>query len=163
MSEKNKIVELGRNHFKMRFFMLLKLPLAFFAGLKVTEIDNKKASISIPFKFLNKNPFQSIYFAALSMAAELSTGILAMAAIAEIGKPVSMLVLEMNGKFIKKAKTKIVFTCLQGSEILETVKSCIETSEGKIIQTCSKGFDLDGNQVAEFYFTWTFKAKSNNK
>ncbi len=161
MSEKNKIIVLGKNNFKMRLFMLMKLPLAFFAGLKVSEIDNTKASISIPFKFLNKNPFQSIYFAALSMAAELSTGILAMAAISEVSKPVSMLVLEMNGKFIKKAKTKIVFTCMQGAEIMETVKKCIETTEGQTIQARSKGFDMDGNQVAEFYFTWTFKVKSS--
>jgi len=138
---------------------MMKLPFAFLAGLKVVEISDSKASISIPYKFLNKNPFRSIYFAALSMAAELSTGLLSMAAISDTDKAISMLVLEMNAKFNKKAKSKIVFTCTQGREIAETVNKCLISGIGETIKVQSKGVDIEGNEVAEFYFTWTFKQK----
>ncbi|RLD49247.1 MAG: thioesterase, partial [Bacteroidetes bacterium] len=88
----NKIRKLAGNHHRMRIFFLKHLPMAFFAGLKITEINREKASVTVPYKYLNKNPFRSVYFAVLSMAAELSTGILAMAAISDFSVPVSMLV-----------------------------------------------------------------------
>ncbi len=159
MSKKEKLLASVRNPWKMRLYMLKKLPLALIAGLKVIEIDDNKASVSIPFKFLNQNPFQSIYFAALAMAAELSTGILALTSVQAASKPVSMLVFEMNANFTKKAKSKIVFTCTQGNEISEAIEESIRTGEGKIVTVNTVGLDEAGDKVAEFNFTWTFKVK----
>ncbi len=160
MSKKEKLLASVRNPWKMRLYMLKKLPLALIAGLKVIEIDDNKASVSIPFKFLNQNPFQSIYFAALAMAAELSTGILALTSVQAASKPVSMLVFEMNANFTKKAKSKIVFTCTQGNEISEAIEESIRTGEGKIVTVNTVGVDEAGDKVAEFNFTWTFKVKA---
>jgi hypothetical protein len=159
MSEKNVIIKLAKSNFKMKLYLMMKLPFAFLAGLRVVKIDNTQASISIPYKFLNKNPFRSVYFAALSMAAEFSTGILAMAAISATNREVSMLVLEMNARFLKKARTKVIFTCKQGAEIKEIVDKCLKTNEGQTIKVLSKGVDIESNEIAEFSFTWTFKAK----
>lgn len=160
MNEQNKILRLGRSNFKMRLFMLLNLPLAFLAGLKIVKLDKSSSSVSIPYKFLNKNPFRSIYFAALSMAAELSTGILAMAAVHEMKKPISMLVLNMKANFVKKAKGKIIFSCSEGNEIFEAVQKCIESNEGQVVIINSTGTDKNGNEVAIFEFSWTFKVKA---
>ena len=160
MTKKEKILKAVRNNFKMRFFMLRKLPLAFIAGLKVIHIDDEKASVSIPFKFLNQNPFQSIYFAALAMAAELSTGILAITSVQTASKPVSMLVFEMSANFTKKATGKIIFSCDEGIEIERAIEDSIKTGEGQIVTVTSVGVDNAGDQVAEFKFTWTFKPKA---
>ena len=159
MSKKEKLLASIRNPWKMRLYMLKKLPLGLIAGLKVVEIDEDKASVSIPFKYLNKNPFQSIYFAALAMAAELSSGILALVNVQAASKPVSMLVFDMNANFTKKAKSKIVFTCTQGKEIAETIEESIKTGEGKTVTVSTVGIDEAGDKVAEFNFTWTFKVK----
>jgi len=136
------------------------LPLAFIAGLRVIHIDEKKAAVSIPYKFLNQNPFQSIYFAALAMAAELSTGILAITSVQTASKPVSMLVFEMSANFTKKAKGKIVFSCNDGKAIEEAIEESVKTGEGQIVTATSIGIDSEGDQVAEFKFTWTFKPKA---
>lgn len=160
MSEKNKIIKLAQNNFKMRLFLFLKLPLAFIAGLKIAFISPEKAVVTIPYKFLTKNPFRSIYFAALSMAAELSTGILALAAIAETEKPISMLVLDMKASFTKKAVSKISFTCLEGQKIIDAVQVCLNSDEGQTVAVQSIGIDKEGNEVAEFEFVWTFKKKN---
>ena len=48
--------------------MLRHLPMAFLAGLKVKKLSNSIAEVTVPFNFLNKNPFNSIYFAVLTMA-----------------------------------------------------------------------------------------------
>ena len=159
MNEENKIRKLAGNHFRMRLFFLKHLPMAFIAGLKITDISREKVSVTVPFKYLNKNPFRSVYFAALSMAAELSTGILAMAAINDFDTPVSMLVLEMKASFTKKARTKITFTCNDGANISTAVKRSIETGEGQTAEAMTIGYDEEGSEVAQFTFTWTFKPK----
>jgi len=159
MSKKENLLESIRNPWRMRLYMLKKLPLGLVAGLRITEIDEEKASVSVPFKYLNKNPFQSVYFAALAMAAELSSGILALANVQAASKPVSMLVFDMSANFTKKAKSKIVFTCKQGKEIAEAIEESIRTGEGKIVTVSTIGVDEVGDQVAEFKFTWTFKVK----
>ncbi len=133
--------------------------MAFLAGLKVTEIDQKKAYVSVPYKCLNKNPFRSIYFAVLSMTAELSTGIMAMTAIHDFSVPISMLVFEMKASFQKKARTKIVFKCVEGEKMNAAIARSIETGEGQTTEVTSIGYDTDGDVVAEFKFTWTFKPK----
>jgi len=155
----NKIRKLAGNHPRMRMFFLKHLPMALLAGLKITEIDAAKASVTVPYKYLNKNPFRSVYFAVLSMAAELSTGILAMAAINDYDVPVSMLVLDMKANFSKKARTKITFTCNGGEKLSEAVTKSIETGEGQTAEVMTTGVDKEGNEVARFYFTWTFKPK----
>ncbi len=159
MKNNNKIRRLAHSHFKMRLFMLTNLPFGFLAGLKVIDIDSKKASVSIPYKYLTKNPFRSIYFAALSMAAELSSGILALAAVEETKKPISMLVLDMKANFRKKATGKIIFTCLDGDKIFNAVQKCMDSNEGQTVMVNSVGLDNRGNEVASFSFTWTFKKK----
>lgn len=156
----NKFRKSATNAFKMRLFMLRNLPLGFFVGMRVVQIDKQGAQVSIPFKYLNKNPFQSIYFAVLSMAAELSTGLLAIAAVYDASVPVSMLVFDMNAKFTKKATGRIVFKCEQGDEISKAVEASVADGEGKTVSVKSVGRDKDGIQVAEFNFTWTFKPKS---
>jgi len=158
--KQNKIRDLATNTFRMNLFMLKNLPLGFFVGLKVLTINKQVAEISVPFNYLNKNPFQSIYFAVLSMAAELSTGILAMAAIYDASVPVSMLVYNMNAEFTKKATGRIIFKCEQGEDISKAVKASLTDGEGKIVTVKSVGRNKEGVQVAEFNFTWTFKPKS---
>ncbi len=109
---------------------------------------------------MNKNPFRSIYFAALSMAAELSTGILAMAHVEKNPISVSMLVLGVKAEFVKKAKTRIAFTCTQGELLEKTIAQSIDTKEGQSIEVFTEGMDTNGEVVARFWFTWTFKPKN---
>jgi hypothetical protein len=162
MRQKNNIETLANNHFKMKMFMLRKLPLAFIARLRVDNMTLEKASVSLPYNYLNKNPFRSIYFAALSMAAELSTGILAMAHLGKNTVPVSMLVLGLKAEFVKKAKTRIIFTCLQGELMEKTIAQSIAENEGRTCEVFTEGIDANGEVVARFWFTWTFKPKKND-
>lgn len=61
---------------KLRLWMMAKLPLAWLAGLRMEELTADRCRISVPYRWLSQNPFRSTYFAALSMAAEMSTGAL---------------------------------------------------------------------------------------
>lgn len=151
---------MAKNPMKMKMFMLQKLPMGFIAGLRITKIDSIGSVVSVPFKYVNKNPFKSMYFAVQAMAAELSSGILALSEVYEAEKPVSMLVLNMKATFLKKVRTKVNFKCDDGEKIKEAIAQSIATGEGQIIDVKSKGIDEEGDVVAEFVFTWTFKPKS---
>ena len=160
MKDNHNIVHrMAASPFRMKLFMMKHMPMGWIAGLKIVSFDESKAQVSVRYKFLNKNPFRSVYFAVLSMAAELSSGILALSATHNANVPVSMLVLKMKADFLKKARTSIVFTCDDGKKIDEMVARSIETGEGQTVEVSSTGVDAAGDKVAEFTFTWTFKPK----
>lgn len=148
------------NPIKYRLFMLSKLPMGFVSGLRIVQLEEAGASVSVKFKWVNQNPFRSIYFAVLSMAAELSTGALAFGQIYQRQPSVSMLVVKMEAEFYKKAVGKIVFTCNDGAAIATAIQQSIDTSQGISVPCTSIGVNEQGEQVAKFVFVWSFKAKS---
>ena len=160
MNASEKFRKAVRHNFKFKLFMLKHLPSAFFSGIKLVDIAEDKSTVTIPFKYLTKNPFKSMYFASQAMAAELTTGILALSQIAGRKPNVSMLVYDMKANFVKKATTKITFICTEGIKIKDAVDESINTGEGITVEVKSTGKDSLGDIVSEFYFTWTFKPKS---
>jgi len=156
----SKFQQLITNSFNYKIFMLTKLPMGFFSGLKIVELNEEKAAVSVRFKWLNQNPFQSIYFAVLSMAAELSTGVLAFGNIYQRNPSVSMLVTKVEGEFFKKAVGKITFTCYDGTIIANAIDTTLQTGEGVTVHCTSTGINEQGEIVAQFIFIWSFKSKA---
>ena len=149
------------NPLKYRLFMLSKLPMGFVSGLKIVQLEEAVAGVGVQFKWINQNPFRSIYFAVLSMAAELSTGILAFGQIYQSKPLVSMLVTKMEAEFYKKAVGKIIFTCNDGKAIAHAIQQTISTGEGINVSCTSIGVDEQGDEVAKFVFVWSFRRKGN--
>lgn len=150
------------NPVKFRLFMLQKLPSAFFAGLRIREFDEHRAVVTVRYKWFTQNPFRSMYFAVQSMAAEMSTGLLASGQVYQRKPAVSMLVVGLEAKFFKRATDLIAFTCEDGDAIGAVIEASIASGEGKTITCRSVGRNKAGEQVSEFLITWSFKAKSNS-
>jgi hypothetical protein len=144
---------------KFRMFLLSKLPSAYFAGVRIKEADERHCMVTIPYKWFSKNPFRSTYFACLSMAAEMSTGALAMAHLYKIDPPVSMLVVKVESEYFKKATGLTTFVCEDGELMQKAIEETIETKEARIVRAKSTGKNKEGEIVAVFYITWSFKAK----
>ena len=140
-------------------FLLTKLPSAFFAGLQLERLSAEEALTSVKYKWFNKNPFGSLYFAILSMAAEASTGILCMSAVYKRKPSVSILIVKIEGSFTKKAIGKIIFTCADGLRIHQAVEDAISSGESRTTTCKSMGKNEAGEIVAEFFCTWSFKAR----
>jgi hypothetical protein len=157
--EGKAFLNLISNSIKLRLFLITKLPLAYFAGVKLDAVNSQEAIASIKFKWINQNPFRSIYFAALSMAAELSTGVLAMMHLYGRKPAVSMLVVANTAEFYKKATGKITFTCNEGDALKAAIENSVRALEPQIVTISSIGIDEKGDVVAKFTFTWSFKAK----
>ena len=155
----NAFFLLANNPFKFKLFLLSKLPAAFIAGIKIEQCNEESCAVSVPYKWLTQNPFRSTYFACLSMAAEMSTGALAMANVYQRKPRASMLITNVESKYFKKGIDKTIFTCNDGLKIKEVVNEAYQTFSPQSITVKSEGYNQNNELIAEFWFTWSFKVK----
>ena len=145
---------------KLNAYTIFKLPSAYLCGVRTRYIDNDKSIVTVRHRWINQNPFKSMFWAVQGMAAEFSTGALIIGKIQESGKRISMLVTSNNASFTKKAVGKITFTCKDGHLIDDALKKTIATGEGQTFWMQSVGLNEDGIVVSTFNFEWSIKVKS---
>ena len=152
-------IELARKPLLFKLYLMRQLPLAWMAGLKIGHIDEHRTDIRIKYGFWTKNPFRSIYFAALCMAGEFASGVLCLKHILDQKVKVSMLVVNLSADFTKKAVGTISFTCDQGDMIKNEILESVKTGEGRAFEAITIAKDEEGDEVARFTITWSVKAK----
>ena len=74
-----------------------------------------------------------------------------------------MLVVKTEGEYFKKAIDKTTFVCEDGSQIKRCIEEAIESGEWKNNKSKTIGKNKAGELVAEFFITWSFKAKKKNE
>jgi hypothetical protein len=148
-----------KNPFLFRLFTFFKIPAARRAGLKLISLNVNSCKTSIPFKFFNKNPFKSIYFAIQSMAAEFSTATLALLELERHKESVAFIVVDLEATFHKKADGLTFFECTEGEEFRKKIELAIETGVSQEVRAKTVGSLADGTVVSTFYFTWSFKVR----
>ncbi|WCO02612.1 DUF4442 domain-containing protein [Psychroserpens ponticola] len=145
---------------KLNAFLSFKLPAAFICGVRTKSISDTTCVVSVKHRWINQNPFNSMFWAVQGMAAELTTGALVMSKVQSNGTKMSMLVTSNNATYSKKATGRIQFTCNQGKAIDDLIIKAIETGEGQSIVLNSKGVNQEGVQVSDFNFEWSIKVRS---
>jgi hypothetical protein len=154
-----KSLKLLNNVLLFEIFLAGRLPMGFIAGLKVKLVDTEQCQITVPYRWMNQNPFRSTYFAVLSMAAEMSTGMLAMMMTRDSKPSVSMLVTHIEADFIKKATGITTFTCNEGKQINDTIEKAILENKGQTYTATSIGTSQSGEVEAKFKVEWSFKMR----
>jgi hypothetical protein len=144
---------------KLNQFLFFKLPSAFLCGVRVKAIDEERCIVSVKHRWINQNPFNSMYFAVQAMAAELSTGALVMYQIQKSGQKISMLVANNKGNFTKKATGRITFVCNDGHLIAAAIQKTVADGTGQTFWMKSIGTDENGVQVSEMDFEWSVRIK----
>ncbi len=144
---------------KVNLFALINIPSAWLCGVRVKDLTDTKCKVSVKHRWINQNPFNSMYFAVQAMAAELSTGAMVIGHIRECGHKVSMLVASNNASFTKKATGRINFVCDDGHLITKALEKTIATGEGQTFWMKSVGTNKDGVVVSVFNFEWTVRVK----
>ena len=137
-------------------FLFYKLPAAWLTGVRVTLINDAKCEVKVRFRWINQNPYRSMYWAVQGMAAELTTGMLLTKCIEESKTNISMLLVGSKSNFHKKAVGKIKFICDEGENAKELINL---TNKNKTHKDWlkAKGIDELGDIVSEFYFEWSCK------
>ena len=145
---------------KQRLFYLKSLPMGLISGIRITHLDEEKAITEVPYRWRNKNPFRSMYFAVQSMAAELSTAAPVFMALKGVDANIAFIIVDLKAEFVKKAQSKVTFSCADYKEIYAAISKLNQADDTVIITAKSVGRDADGNEVATFYFTWSFKMRA---
>tara|TARA_B110000238_G_scaffold122524_1_gene132653 strand:+ start:106 stop:561 length:456 start_codon:yes stop_codon:yes gene_type:complete len=145
---------------KLNFFLAFKLPSAFLTGVRTKFIDTHKCVVVVKHRWINQNPFNSMFWAVQGMAAELATGALLMMKIKASNNSISMLVVNNKASFSKKAKGVITFSCTQGAVVDAAIEKAISTGEGQCFFLTAAGVDQNGDEVSSFEFEWSVKLKS---
>jgi hypothetical protein len=155
--KQQKFADALKNGFLFKIFTLVKLPLGFLSGMKIKHLDQNSCITTVPYGWMTRNPFGSTYFAALSMAAELSNGALALMAVE--GTDVAVIIVNLEAQFIKMAKNLTTFTCNDGHKLFEAVEEAKQTGQPVTATVETIGVSEDGVTVATFKLTWSFKAR----
>ena len=137
-------------------FLLYKLPAAWLTGVRVSVINDLKCEVKVRFRWINQNPFRSMYWAVQGMAAELTTGMLVMKNIKESNSNISMLLVGNKSNYFKKATGKIKFVCDEGENAKELI-NLTKLNKTHKAWLKAKGTDESGDIVSEFYFEWSCK------
>lgn len=145
---------------KLNTYTMFKLPSAYICGVRTKSITDQNCVVTVKHKWINQNPFKSMFWAVQGMAAEFSTGALVIAKIQESGQKISMLVTTNKAVFTKKATGKITFTCNDGNKIDQAIAQTIKTGEGQTVWMQSQGVNQDGVVVSTFDFEWSIKLKT---
>lgn len=147
------------NPFLFKLGLIKNLPLASVVGVKLKHLNESECELTVPYKFLNKNPFKTTYWVVLGMAAEMTSGLLLLMYTNKLKPSVSTFVIACEAKFHKRAVGKTCFRCKQGEEIAEKIIKTVQTFEPEEIRCVTNAYDEKGELVAEFIFTWGIKAR----
>ena len=96
------------------------------------------------------------------MAAEMSTGILALGHCYKRNPALNLIVTKVEGNFFKKATGTVTFMCDDGRRIESMIREAMSSGKKTSVNCYSSGKDKDGDTVAEFIVTWSFKVKTPN-
>jgi Domain of unknown function (DUF4442) len=140
-----------------RWFLATHMPLGLFMGLRLIQFQSYRSQVTVPFKKLNQNHLNGLHFAVLSMAAELSTSVMAFGQVYKREPKIIASITRCEGQFYKKATDKITFTCQDGKLIETAVEKALKGEQNVMIQCTAVGNNTHHEMVAAFTITWSFK------
>ena len=144
---------------KVHGYLLLKLPAAYLCGVRVAHMSSDEVRTKVRHRWINQNPCRSLFWAVQGMAAELATGLLILNEVHREAVSMATLLIGVQGSFTKKARGTIYFTCDAGLKVQEHIKKALASGGGEVFDLVARGVDEQGDQVAEFIFTWSLKKR----
>ena len=125
------------------------------SGMHITEINEESCTVVLRDRWWIRNPFGSVFWAVMSMAAELSTGALVLAYTQQPG--IQFILVGFEGKFLKKAKGKSFYFCHAGKEVARSASNILNTTAPDIIILPVLAQDASGQLLAEFKCHWQLR------
>ena len=93
------------------------------------------------------------------MAAELSTAAPVIMALKAVDADVAFIIVGLKADFSKKARSGIVFTCEDYVTINDAISQLSKPGDTAMITAETIGRDMNDEEVARFYFTWSFRVR----
>lgn len=154
-----KLVKNFTNPWKFRLWMAGNLPMGLLSGMYIQSLDEQACVVVLKERWWIRNPFGSVFWAVMGMAAELSTGALVFAHAR--GKGVKFILVGVEGEFFKKVKGKSYYFCETGSDVLRSIEQIQNPNDTSVVILPVAARDEAGQLLAEFRFRWQLKKPMN--
>ena len=151
---------------QLKAYTFFKIPLAFFVSPKITTFNDQSFCIRIPLNFRTRNHLKCMYFGALAVGADLSSGFLAYELIRRSKQPIQLIFKSLNARFLRRAESAVYFTCNDGQRIHDLVNRALlsQQREETTLTVIATTPDTLGNEpVATFELVLSLKAKPLTK
>lgn len=156
-----KLSPVTQANFLLRSFSWVKIPLIFWTGAKIVEIDDQRCVVRMPFRRRNRNHLGSLYFGVLLVGADISGGLMAFRLARISGRKVSFAFKDVQGRFLKRAEGETFFCCDDGEAISRAVEETFRTGERinqTVTVTATTPSKFGDEPVATFELTLSVKA-----
>ena len=147
------------NPWKFRLWMGKSLPMGLLSGMYIQTLDEQACVVVLKERWWIRNPFGSVFWAVMGMAAELSTGALVFAHAK--GRNVKFILVGVEGEFFKKVKGKSYYFCETGSDVLRSIEQIVNPNDTSVVILPVTARDEAGQLLAEFRFRWQLKKPMN--
>lgn len=147
-----------RSPWKLRLWMLRRLPMGLISGMTIQRLDEAGCEVVLGDHWWIRNPFGSVFWAVMGMAAELSTGALVYAYAHETD--IRFILVGMEARFYKKARGKSYYFCDHGHHVGEIFQEPLNPADTKIVVLPVKASNAAGEILAEFQFQWQLRKPS---
>jgi hypothetical protein len=108
----------------------LRIPMLFFLGPNVEELDDEGCAVKIPLTWRSRNGLiDAMYFGALCAGADLAGGLNAARAIYGRHRDVRLVFADIRGEFLKRADGDVLFRSRDGRRAADAVRQAAETGE----------------------------------
>jgi hypothetical protein len=144
-----------RQKWKLRWWMMRRLPMGMLSGMHIISLDEESCTVELKDRWWIRNPFGSVFWAVMSMAAELSTGALVLAYTQPVG--IQFILVGFEAKFLKKAKGKSFYFCHAGKEVARSISNITNTTAPCVITLPVRAQDESGQVLAEFECYWQLR------
>ncbi len=141
---------------KMRLYQLKNVPGAAFFRLRMEELKPEVVKVSLPYSWRSRNPFKSIYFVGLLAAAEYSTAMMVVSRLQQAAN-ISFIVKSSSSEFLKKAKGRTTFTCVDHVQVDEAVNLALKTGKSVEIPLEAIGTSESGEVVCRVKINWSIR------
>lgn len=146
--EESKLVK------KMKWFLWLlgfvRIPLIGFVRPKIITLNDDRVEVKIKLRRRTKNHLNSMYFGALAVGADIAGGIHAFYFSKKLGYSVSFAFKGIQGEFLKRAVSDVLFVCNDGLLIQNAIIQSKESGERMNQEVVINALNTDGEKVAIF-------------
>lgn len=146
---------------KLRFWMMRHLPMGWLTGMYIRTLTPGHCEVVVPDRWWTRNPFGSLFWAVMGMAAELSTGMLLYAWSQDA--EVRFILTGVEARFFKKAKGKSYYFCDAGTLIPPVIEVVLQNDESGEVLLPVTARDAKGQHLADFIFRWQLKKPTHGK
>lgn len=101
----------------IKAFGFRKIPLIYYSGVKVVELNENRLEVRIPLNRRTRNHLNSMYFGALAIGADVAGGLLTFLHMQQTGRKMTVVFKDMKADFLKRAEGDVHFICDQNVEI----------------------------------------------